>query len=181
MPPVKCMNCMDAGFVQYDGVPRACGSCDAGRDYAANGGRKLTHAPRADANPMTLPPGGDVLITEMKRREAGVPAGVIGSDVVIQASLAELPMLHDLVRALDDLTRDVPGAAERAVEVLGGLPEWAIPDDVANRDNAPEPDDEDRPLTLVGAAPATTEHRRSRKSSAPKSTPPGAPLEPPVE
>lgn len=171
------MSCMDAGYTVWDGVPRACGNCSTGREWEQNGGKRKT-AVRAELDPRTLPPGGDVMITEMKRSAAGLPPGVIGADVVIQASLAEIPMLHDLVRALDDLTRDVPGAAERAVQVLGGLPAWAIPEDVANRedpeDSAGDVRTEGEQESLVPPMPGDKRSRKQRQ-------PAGAPLEPPGE
>jgi hypothetical protein len=167
---------MDAGYVIYDGTPRACGNCDAGREFEQAGGRRLNRVPRAELNPRILPPGGDVLITEMKRRDAGLPVGVIGSDVLIRAQVEAQPLVHDLVRLVDDFTRDTPGVDERAIELLGGLPEWAIPDDVTNRDSAlqtePPPAE-----PLASPDPRRGDKRRGGSSKPPVN--PAAPLEPP--
>lgn len=175
---------MDAGYVIYDGTPRACGNCDAGRYFTESGGKQLRHVPRSELDPMTLPPGGDVMVTEMKRRAAGLPVGVIGSDVVVRASIAETPHVHDLVRVVDDLLRDVPGAAERATAVLGGLPEWAIPEDVAARDQESPDDSGDEPpaeLALVGSASPKSSRPRGRRQQSSSAAHPAAPLEPPAD
>lgn len=177
MPPINCTSCMDHGFVMFDGVPRECGNCEAGREWAANGGL----APRAEMNRHRLPPGGEVLLTEAKRRAAGLPPGVIGSEVMVRATLEVEPIVHELVTALDDCTRDVPGAVERAVEILGGLPEWAIPDDVRNRDQEDRTgSDDERELTLVGSASGKSSRQRRRRPESSSAGNPAAPLEPPA-
>jgi hypothetical protein len=176
MPPINCTSCMDAGFVIWDGVPRECGNCDAGRDWAQRGGR----APRAEMDPRRLPPGGDVLLTEAKRQAAGLPPGVIGGEVMVRATLEVEPLVHELVRTLDDCTRDIPGASERAVELLGGLPEWAIPDDVRNRDQERAGSDDERELTLVGSASGKSSRQRRRRQESSSAGNPAAPLEPPA-
>jgi hypothetical protein len=175
------MECMDAGFRMYDGTPSPCPNCDAGARFEQTGGRipdSVATVPRSELNPMRLPPGGDVMITEMKRQAAGLPVGVIGSEVLVRAQVEAQPLVHDLVRLVDDFTRDTPGTAERAVEALGGLPEWAIPDDVRDRgegstatkeSGVPEPEAQVLPM----------EGKAKQRPAKPAGSSPAAPLEPP--
>lgn len=181
MPPVKCMECMDAGYRIWNGVPSPCPACDAGAVYEQSlrtGGKDIATVPRAELNPRQLPPGADVMLTEMKRQAAGLPVGVIGSDVLVRAQVEAQPLVHELVRLLDDFVRDVPGVHERAVEAMEAVPAWAIPDDVRNRATQPEEPEPEQPelVAVAGGKPSGGEGRRSGR----RTPPPAAPLEPPT-
>lgn len=170
------MECMDAGYRMYDGTPSPCPNCDAGARFEQSGrnARTLESVPRSELNARTLPPGGDVLVTEMKRQAAGLPVGVIGSDTLIRAQVEAQPLVHELVRLVDDFTRDVPGVTERAVEALAALPAWAVPDDVRNRTQTEPTPAEAEPAPVV---PLDKSKRQPVKAGAS----PAAPLEPPAE
>jgi hypothetical protein len=178
MPPVSCLDCMDAGFVMMDGHPRAC-HCEAGRAYEQNGGRRLATVPRSELDPRTMPPGGVVLVTEARRAAAGLPPGVLGGDVLVRATIEAEPLVHSLVQAIDDLLRDAPDAATRAITLIGELPEWALPEGMEEQEPLSEQVRGQGELIGAEETKRPSPPQRQRKGRASEANP-AAPLEPPA-
>jgi hypothetical protein len=146
MPLLTCTECLDTGFRSWDGVPRACPSCDIGRAWETNRRRALDPSTGNSEGRQLLPPGGDVLLAQARRDAVGLPLGAIeeglpvrgvvpahvllATEQAVQEARATAVSLSSAFAAcLADLEEGVAvsNVLDRWKPALVDLPEWAEP------------------------------------------------------
>lgn len=142
---ITCNNCMDVGYVLWDGVARGC-TCDTGRAWEENRRKNMRGSAGNGEGRELLPPGGDVLLSQARREAVGLPIGaleerlpvrgVVTADAMEQANLAvdearavAVQLSSALAAMLADIGEGVPTQTllERWTPATQGLPEWAAP------------------------------------------------------